>query len=224
MQHYSHILAICYIEKDDDELNKCSLSNEHVYIKRKGKSYSFELDQVNALLFKQKRLLFPLVVGGITGSLFLIAGFNFLINIWVAMIVGMAGMLLFYYGWIGSKTITIATKLKEYDIFINEPTPQLEGFVAMVNEYFTLGKSKNITYYLPLSEEAWQANLTNGFIDTPDSGLKLETEPHIIDGKAIVISPEEVSNAINYQLDEASNKVVPYIFGRIETSHLALAN
>ena len=222
MNQASHIIAICYIEKDKDEQNKCSLSNEYLYITRKGKSYSFELDQVSSLVFKQKRLLFPLIVGGIVGSLFLIAGFNFLINIWVAMIVGLAGMLVFYYGWVGSKTLTITAKIKEYDIFINGATPPLEGFVAMVNDHFILGKSKNITYYLSIAEELWQDCLHKGYIDSPASGLKLDISSRTIVGRAIPINPTKVSNEINYKLDESTNKVVPYIFGRVEVAHLSL--
>ena len=220
MQQNSHILAICYIEKNKDEQNKCSLSNEHLYIKRKGKAYSFELEQVISLVFKQKRLLFPLVVGGIVGSLFLIAGFNFLINIWVAMIVGLAGMLVFYYGYVGSKTLTISTKLKEYDIFINDPTPPLEGFVSLVNEHFTLGKSKNITHYLPLLEATWQIAMKNGDIDTPANGLRLFSTPYESEGRMVLINPLDVSNEINYILEASSNKVVPYIFGKIDIDNL----
>ena len=50
---------------------------------------------------------------------------------------------------------------------MNESTPPLEAFASLVNEHFTLGKSKNITYYLPLLEEPWQMAVKNGHIDTP---------------------------------------------------------
>ncbi len=220
-----HIIAICSISKADDEQNKCALTHDHLYITRKSKQYGFELDQITQTSFKQKKLLLPLVLGGVVGSLFLIAGFNFLVNIWVAMIVGLAGMLLFYYGWVGSHAIVIHTKIKEYDIFIDQVTTPLEAFFAMVNEYFILGKNKHLQYYLPLTKDAWQKASEIGHVAAPASGLRLYTDSNIVSQEMVfTINPTEAPNQISYQVEQSSNALVPYIFGQVDVKHIHLLN
>ncbi len=217
MNEPSHIIAICYIAKTDDAQNKCVLTQDHLYVTRKGKQNAFELDQITQVLIKQKKLLFPLVLGGVVGSLFLIAGFNFLVNIWIAMIIGLAGMLLFYYGWVGSRTLTIYTKVKEYDIFIDQETSPLQAFMSMVNDHFILGKNKTIKYYLPLAKDKWQQAEELGYIESPDTGLRLYSEQlRSNDRITIVIDPAQIPNPINYRMDEGSQEVVPYIYGNID--------
>jgi len=217
----SNIIAICYIATNGDERNKCSISNDHLFVKRKGKSYAFELEQITQIAFKQKRLLLPLIVGGVFGSLFLIAGFNFLLNIWIALILGLAGLLLFYYGWVGSAAISVQTKVKEYDIFINDVTPPLKAFVELLNQYYILGKSKNISYYLSLNYEEHQKAKATGFLNTIVSGMRIYNHPNELDHEIqFSIDPVKVSNSIRYELDEASGKVVPYIVGEIDLSEL----
>ena len=195
-----------------------------MYITRKGKQYAFELDQVTKVAFKQKKLLFPLILGGVIGSLFLIAGFNFLINIWLALIVGLAGLLLFYYGWTGSLTIAVHTKVKEYDIFINEATTPLKAFVTMLNEYFVLGKNKNIQYYLSVTKEVWDEASKRGYISPPSNGLRLHTDKSMTGQDMIfTIDPVQIPNAINYHLDPSSGEVIPFIFGQIDIAYCKLA-
>lgn len=224
MNFPSHILAVCNIAKANDDHNKCALTQEHLYVTCKGKHHAFELDQITKISFKQKKLLFPLVLGGIVGSLFLIAGFNFLVNIWMALIIGLAGMLLFYYGWVGSQTLTIHTKIKEYDIFIDQVTTPLQAFVAMVNENFILGKHKTITYYLPLSKEDWLISSKQGYVDSPNIGLNIYSKHLDTDDIVIVIDPTKVPNPINYQMDESSDAIVPYIYDRIDIRHVHILN
>lgn len=222
--HSPYTIAVCNIAKANDDQNKCALTQDHLYVTRKGKHHAFELDQITKITFKQKKLLFPLVLGGVVGSLFLIAGFNFLVNIWIALIIGLAGMLLFYYGWVGSQTLAIHTKIKEYDIFIDEVTSPLQAFVAIVNDNFILGKNKNITYYLPLSKASWQKATELGYIDSTDSGLRLYAKPLDTEDVVITIDPAKVSNPINYQLHESSDTIVPYIFDRIDIRHVHTLN
>jgi hypothetical protein len=217
----SHIIAICNIVSADDDQNKCTLTHEHLYITQKGKQHAFKLDQITKVSFKQKKLLFPLVLGGVVGSLFLIAGFNFLINIWIAMIVGLAGILLFYYGWIGSQTIAILTNVKEFDIFINQITPPLRGFVKMVNENFIQGKNKTLQYYLTITEATWQQASSNGYVDESPTGHKLLTDERKSEGQlTFLLDQSELPNQIDYLMEESSNEVLPYIFGRIDINHL----
>lgn len=221
MNQSPQVLAICGIAQADDEQNKCTLTSERLYVVRKGKHYSFELDEITQVAFKQKKLLFPLILGGVVGSLFLIAGFNFLINIWLALIIGLAGMLLFYYGWVGSQTLVIHTKVKEFDIFIDQITSPLKAFVAMVNEYFILGKSKTLQYYIVMSEAEWTEASSKGYMDELPTGRRLITagrKPE--DLFVFLLDPSEVPNQINYLMEESSNEVLPYIFGRIDIDHL----
>lgn len=221
MNQSPHILAICSIDKVDDDQNKCALTRDHLYITRKGKQHVFELDQVTQIVFKQKKLLLPIVFGGIVGSLFLIAGFNFLINIWLALIIGLAGILLFYYGWVGRQALVLYTKVKEYDIFIDQVTSPLEAFISMINKYFILGKSKTIKYYLILTEEAWQEASLQQYITPPAKGLRLSTDPYVSgNGLVFSIDPTEISNPINYHLEESSQTIVPFIFEQIDITHL----
>jgi len=215
------VLAICGIAQADDEQNKCTLTSERLYVVRKGKHYSFELDEITQVGFKQKKLLFPLILGGVVGSLFLIAGFNFLINIWLALIVGLAGMLLFYYGWVGSQTLVIHTKVKECDIFIDQITSPLKAFVGLVNEYFILGKSKTLQYYIIMSESEWTEASSLGYVDEQPTGRRLHTADRKPENLLVfLLDPTEVPNQINYLMEESSNEVLPYIFGRIDIDHL----
>ncbi|MDH5368198.1 MAG: hypothetical protein OEW67_14520 [Cyclobacteriaceae bacterium] len=157
---YNSPIAICYLGQIDDEKNVCHLYEDYLLVIHKGKKNSFRRETLQGVNVKHKKLLFPLISGGIIGTFFLITAFNFSINIWISLTFSCLGFISLYFGWYGTSTFSITTSVKEYDFFLHQISKPVIAFSQFINEYIITNNNDGIFFYLPFSPEEWK-NATN---------------------------------------------------------------
>lgn len=130
------------------------LTSERLIVVYKGKPYSFERQHIRDLYFSWRRLLLPLVAGGISAPLSLLAIFMNLYNLWPLMFIFFLGLALFYLGLQQHPVLTIKDTVKEHDFFLREKTPNLREFLSFARQVIFSG-GNIMSLAVPLAR--WQA-------------------------------------------------------------------
>lgn len=154
MAAYEQTIAIVYLHQAEDQDNKCMLTSERLMVVYKGKMHSFDRSHIKDLYFSRRRLLLPLVIGGISAPLSLLAIFMNLYSLWPLMFVFFLGLALFYLGLQMHPALTIQDTVKEHDFFLQEKSANLKEFLSFARQLIFRGESQ---MYLVLPLEEWQA-------------------------------------------------------------------
>lgn len=157
------IIATCYLHEHGNEQNKLLLSAEHLQFRHQGRLRVFVLDHLRRLSFNHRKLMLPLVLGGITGSLSLVAIFKTQYNPWLMLSLMVGGLLAAYIGYQGSWVLTIEEDKNYTDYYLSSISDNLRAFVAYANT-FTSRQPKGVLY-LPLSPEEWSAAQQQAFME-----------------------------------------------------------
>lgn len=166
-------VAYCPIKAQKDYDNVCVLTSEALIITKRGSFKTYLLSNVNEIAIKHKKMLFPIVVGGIIGTLFFVALFNFVFSFWLSLSISGLGFALFYYGIQGSATISIKTRMKEYDHFIGSANQPLQLFVQFLSKEVISTNSPDLCFYLPLTRNEWNNQKDSGQIIIHDKTILL---------------------------------------------------
>lgn len=130
------------------------LTSERLVVVYRGKPFSFDRKHIRNLYFSQRRLLLPLVVGGISAPLSLLAIFMNLYNPWPLMFIFFLGLALFYLGLQQHPVLTVKDTVKEHDFFLKEKTTNLKEFLSFARQVIFSGGNM---MYLALPLHQWQA-------------------------------------------------------------------
>ena len=162
------VLAYCYIGKQSDTTNMCYLTKENLLVKYNGKISSFDHESILGIGFEHKFLLLPLVIGGILAPFSIHALLNTYISAWILLTLMSLGLLLLYYGWEGTSTLTIKTKVKDYDFFIKQPTANLKAFASYVEHFISTDPLARFFYFFR-DRDAWLNEKLKGtlLVDRP---------------------------------------------------------
>ncbi|MEM6524911.1 MAG: hypothetical protein AAF693_13995 [Bacteroidota bacterium] len=208
------VIAQCFLE-DRSKNKNCYLSYEKLIVVISGRISKFELADITQLSFKRKLLLLPLVSGGVLAPFSLIAIFNDVLSLWLLLIMFMSGLLLAYYGLEGRNTLSITTKVKEYDYFIDTPSRNLKaflGFVLRIRDH--KGEPK---YYISLPPTLLKRS--NAVIELREEVELYETPPKLDSTPVFLIEPLRSGLQVVYQ-SKSNGEVVPYITGKISMKDL----
>lgn len=154
MEGIEKTIAIVYLHQAEDQENKCMLTSERLIVVYRGKPFSFERQHIRDLYFSWRRLLLPLVAGGISAPLSLLAIFMNLYNLWPLMFIFFLGLALFYLGLQQHPVLTIKDTVKEHDFFLREKTPNLKEFLSFARQVIFSG-GNIMSLAIPL--ERWRA-------------------------------------------------------------------
>ena len=214
--------AFCYLYKQGDDRSKCALTVTNLIITNKGIETNYLLKDLNHVKFHEKKLLLPLIVGGIIASFGLTANLSGFYNPWLTMSVSIAGIYLFYYGWLGTWTLTLDTSLGNKDYYLRSVNLNLIAFVNYLNymlseetngfneytKFYYLSKYIDWEYIssrqLPLNQQKIETKLL-----TYDQMLMMKaklTEEEIL----LIIDPNKINGEIRFQIDKASGYLFPF--------------
>lgn len=119
-------------EGDND--NKIYISADQLLVIRKQKRRTFLLSELAALKTETKKMLFPLITGGILTPFSFLSFFVNLSLPWLHLISILGGMLLFYLGWTGKTVLTLAFKNgEELNFYLPSISKNLEAFIDFAN-------------------------------------------------------------------------------------------
>jgi hypothetical protein len=207
------IIATCYLQQHGNEQNKLLLSAEHLQLRHQGRLRVFVLDHLRRLSFNHRKLMLPLVLGGITGSLSLVAIFKTQYNPWLMLSLMVGGLLAAYIGYQGSWVLTVEEDKNHTDYYLSSISANLRAFVAYANT-FTSRQPKGVLY-LPLSSEEWRDAREQVFIEVQSSRrLYYLQEINLLPAKSAVIIPVNSLNQsvlLSWENNEEAQMPVPYL-------------
>jgi len=207
------VIATSFIGKDGDEKNQCFLSKESLFVQYRGRIERFSLDNIVDIQFKHKLILFPLITGGIIAPLCLLAILNDLGNPWALLSGMVAGLLMTYYGYEGTPSLSVTSKVKEYDFFIRKPTPNLKAFIKYVRQIYMFGPDG---YYFYLDNVP---PIVDGAYEFEDDKKLLYYEEILkLDKPLYRIDPQDVNK--NFQLIPEDNMLNPMLSGKINAEYI----
>ena len=102
--------AIVYLLSEGDNKNKVMISDDQLLVIQKNQKHIFLLANIKVLQTEDKKLLFPLILGGIITPFAFLSYFVNLFNPWLHLFLIMGGLLLLYIGWTGKPSFTIVLK------------------------------------------------------------------------------------------------------------------
>ena len=215
--------AFCYLYKQGDERNKCTLTETILIITNKGIEDTYLLKDLNHAEFYEKKLLLPLIAGGIIASFGLTAYLSGYFNPWLTMSVSIAGIYSFYYGWSGTWTLTLDTSLGNKDYYLRGVSLNLKAFINYLN-YLLMEETGGFNqytkfYYLCKYLDWQQVSLSQLPLNRQKAEIKLLTYDQMLLMKAklteeeilLMIDPDKLNGEIRFQIDKASGYLFPYI-------------
>jgi hypothetical protein len=131
---HGQVLARCPLGARPDEANECLLTDTFLLIRQRSKLHQFRLDQIWRLTFEDRRWWLPIALGGMLAFFCLTALFKTYYPPLALMSGLVAGLLLMYYGYQGTRALVVHEHKQHTDIFLKTQTPQLEAFVAFTNQ------------------------------------------------------------------------------------------
>jgi hypothetical protein len=224
MQVDGDIIAVCFLYKDGDENNKALLSTEKLYVTHKKRTHEYELGNIKDISFNHRKLMMPLIVGGIMASLGMVAVFRDYFNPYIVVSTILIGLSLFYWGWTGQLVFTVHTKIKEYDFSIPSISDNLNSFTNFLIESGILGRRQGgkISYYLAIDKNVWNSQPNDSSkIILPDKPYRAylfkNFSTHTINNSAVIeFDPLLAKVEIRYLKDPQSGKLVPFVMGDID--------
>jgi uncharacterized protein (DUF952 family) len=222
------IEAFCYLEKANDENNKCYLTNQNLIVIKNGKIHAFPNENIVEISFHHRKLLFLIILGGILVPLTFLLIFRIQYQSWIILLLLFIGILTLYFGYAGRLALTVTTILKEYNIFINEITPNLKAFTDFSTNYIKAKTGKipsthnYIEVILPLNTWEKQQNEESFFTeDLNETGyikgytyeMKEEAQSQIrhmnIPLIILKIDPLKSKSKVEYVADKQTSRLAP---------------
>lgn len=140
---YSYSYQYDWLITEENEIRRCTfnkhdallLTNKRIYFTYNGKDHHLYLKSLTKLEFSFRRLMLPILTGGIIAPLSLIALFLQVLNLFVGFTMLLIGILLLYYGYRGTYQLVFHTPHKvSFAIFVDEPTREMAQFVSIANK------------------------------------------------------------------------------------------
>lgn len=222
--------ALVYLLSEDDDKNQALISDDKLLVIRKGNKQSWDLSNISALKTENKKLLFPLILGGIITPFAFLSYFVNLFHPWIHLLSILSGIFLFYYGWMGKSTLTIIFKNNdESHFYLPSISKNLHAFIDYVNTlqnkkvdtalrdllFFEVEK-KNETILFSKSTKIINHDLFPLFGYTYNQLRK--GEKSIYEDKICIINPREAGREIKFAFDQETNQMRPKLEGPVLNS------
>lgn len=217
-------IAKCYILHDNDEKNKCELTDRKLIVKRKGKVIELAIEHLESIAINQRKLLIPIIFSGIIAPLILVGFFKGLFHPLVALIFIIGGVFSFYLGWIGEKVLTINLVNGHRDFPIQIATDHLIAFSDYVNQYIQDEPIQKRILYLEVKNDAVNEHDLKSYLSADNEKRKIYSYWQLRDlylarnlkpeYSFIMLDPISIGAEVKYQKKE-EHGLTPVIKGPI---------
>jgi hypothetical protein len=221
-------IAVVYLRREGDQSNKCVLTEHYLKVIRKNQIHIFKLSDIQALTIVSKRLLLPLIVGGVVVPLSLLAMFRGDFNPYIIMIAIFAGIYFIYLGYQGVNVLTIGSGSSGANFTLNQSSEHVSEFVNYVSAFIADQKSDTTSesaLYLLMDTDHYRRHMDDMSIplEKDPPGLKSATirqfgmlekerEPNEL---ILKIDPFLSGTSIRYMMDPDIKQLRPYIHGKL---------
>jgi len=125
-----NIITECYLESG----HRLKLTNRRVYVKHKNYNKYWDLKSLISIDITFKRLMLPLVIGGISAPLSFVALVSRFLPLWTGLAILFIGILLMVYGYRGSYQLLMQMSGSSFSIFLDDKTQPVIRFINEVNK------------------------------------------------------------------------------------------
>ena len=229
--HHSQSVAVYYFGRENDNNNRCLLTESDLFITRKGKTTRYPVAEIALLSINRRKMMLALITGGIFSPLSIIAIVKNLFVPWAILSWFLLNLLLLYFGWQGYSVLTVELHGTHHDFPIKSRGSNLYAFADFVNEYVRQppGKSRQVSklyHILPLREWTATQKLRHyapaslsqeGFIHlSTHEQLSLVQERHFKNHADLVllhIDPLKVTAALKFETVYPQEAPYPHLYG-----------
>ena len=215
--------AFVYLLSDGDTKNKAIISEDELLVIRKNQKQLFSFKSISSLKIETKKLLFPLILGGIiTPFAFLSYFANFFLP-WVHLVAILGGMFLYYIGWFGKLSFTIIFKNgDELNYYLPAISNNLQAFIHFVNTLLVDTSDSEVRSLLFFEVENKDILFGNKKIANHPFPIIGFTYRQLIDmGKSVhgekllAINPAKAGVEIKFTYDLKTNQMRPMLEGPV---------
>ncbi len=114
--------------------NKMQLTENELYIVQQHRTRKYLLKNLKQVELNFTRLALPIVLGGILCPLSILALYNYIIGLWIGVLMSLSSALLFYYGWIGTYQVALELRNIKINFLTDQTSPHLEYFITKTNQ------------------------------------------------------------------------------------------
>jgi hypothetical protein len=221
-----HKIAKCYIHHENDEKNKCELTDRKLIVIKKGKRSEFAIENLTSITSNQRKLLIPIIFSGILTPLILVGFFKGFFHPLIALIFIISGVFSFYIGWMGEKALTINLLMSHRDFPVSQITEHLSSFMEYVNQYLQDESIYKRVLYLVFNKDKLQGNDLEICLSKNAHERKLYSYWQIRDlflsgnlneeTSYILLDPLKVGSEVKYQKKPGDQGLTPVIKGTID--------
>jgi hypothetical protein len=219
--------AKVFLLKDGDTSNMAMVTDGKLMVVREGKKMLFSLAEVKALESTNKKLLFPLILGGIVAPFAFLSYFTNMFHPLLHLLLTLLGLLLFYVGWAGRAGLLVRmSKGHEEIVYLPSISKHLLAFIDYING--RLSNSRNSGLYNFIFIEVvdgsynWLYSKQAQNTKFPCLGYtykQLMNVP-VLPLNVIAINPELAGREIRFVFDVGINEMRPQIDGPVNESAL----
>lgn len=138
---YNYTYHYPWVKKPEVLLRRCrfddggymELTDSRLIIFEDWKRKQLPLSQVKKADISFKRLIAPIIIGGIISPLGFVAAFGNTFSFWFSMAFFLIGILLFYYGMQGSYQVSVELEGHHFKFFVDEKNEDIESFIDHLN-------------------------------------------------------------------------------------------
>ena len=205
---------------EGDRDNMVYVSHQHILVIRKGKRHTFRLDHLRSISTSTKKLLLPVLLGGIITPFAFVSFFVNLFLPWVHLVMILGGMALFYVGMMGMQELSIVSRGgEEHNFGLNRISKNLIAFNEFINHSFLNPTNspfaKLIFFDLPTDEQDQLLGRTNAnskaswplFGYTYNQALQANKNL----SEFIVIDPSRAGAEVKFEFDLQTDQLRPCV-------------
>lgn len=201
-------LAKSFLQSDKDDSNVIYLTSNRLILVRKSKVSEFLLSTLSSVYISTKKLLFPIIAGGILSSLCIAALGTNTYNPYYLLLGFLAGLALLYWGYTGSRALCIVEGNHETNLFLRSFAEPLHRFVDFVNQYKNTPSSSLLKFYLVVSNSNQSEHFTKTPLLTFNELMNQANEPPLF---ACEIDSTEPGMEVTYKVDQNTGRYRPFL-------------
>ncbi len=224
------VKAFVYLLAEGDEKNKMMISDDQLIVIRKGKRDIFPLDKITAIKPDNKKLLLPLILGGVIVPFAFLSFFANLFHPWFHLILILLGMYLFYEGWSGRVACTILLGHgNERHFYLPSISHNLRAFMDYVNSLKSEASELGHLLFFEVEEKSMDELFSTdetrkkspffpwfGYTFPQYKAFNKAGQTH----QFIVIDPSRAGREIKFEYNQSTKQMHPKLGGPIRKEAL----
>jgi hypothetical protein len=212
-------IAICYFLKEGDDRYTGELTDRRLIIRREKKSNEFPIQGIRSLNINHRKLLVPIVFGGVFTPLIAVGYFEDFFHPVIAVTLMLAGILTFYLGWLGQQVLTVNEIQGHMDFPVEDPGENVKAFIEYTNQFIENEPLEFRSLYLLGERQSKKPEV----IDPPVALYtyrqireKLLSDPGTRDFVIWAIDPLKTGTEIKYERLQDDPGLRPVLKGKIK--------